>query len=434
MILSRILPICSLATGVALLAPTFVASDQAYYVSTDGKAENSGSSESPWDIASALGGQHSIAPGSTLFLKSGVYRHPDRTWTSPGFAIALEGTAGHPIRIRPVGDGRVTLDGRVEVKPNSRYLRVEDLEITVSETARWNRQVTVGGLKVNGASDLPQGGLNILGGSDSQFVNLVIHDMNSGVGLWRTAQNAEMSGCLIYGIGAIGPDRYHGPGIYTQNESGKKIIRDNVLFGNYSTTIQAYGSSKAPVNGFLIDGNIAFAPIKAGSRQRVLIGGGQPSRDIAVTNNILYETPLQLGFSAPYNEDAVVRNNWIVLAGMSIQKFRKVEQSGNVIISATELDANRPADVFIRPNKYDSRRSHIAVINWSRAPSVKVDLGAALKPGSHYRIVNVLDYYGPAIAEGIYDGQKPLMLTVPNEERTGNGQFCAFVLFRKDAT
>jgi len=272
----------SLAISVALLAPSSVAADHAYYVSTDGKAENSGTAESPWDIASALAGQHPIAPGSTLLLEGGVYRHPDRTWTSPGFAIALEGTAGHPIRIRPVGGVRVTLDGRVEVKPNSRYLRVEDLEITV-------------------------------------------------------------------------------------------------------------------------------------------------------TNNILYETPLQLGYSAPYNEDAVVRDNWIVLAGMSIQKFRKVEQSGNVIISAKELDADRPADVFIRPNKYDSRRFHIAVINWSRAPTVKVDLGAALKPGSHYRIVNVLEYYGPAIAEGTYDGQNLLMLTMPDEDRTDNGQFCAFVLFSNEA-
>jgi len=432
MIFSRILPFWSLAIGVALLVTSIVAADETYYVSTDGKAENSGTAESPWDIISALAGKHSIAPGSTILLEGGVYRHPDRTWTSPGFAIALEGTAGHPIRIRPAGRARVTLDGRVEVKPNSRYLRVEDLEITVSETAQWDRQVTAGGLKINGTSDLPQGGVNILGGADSQFVNLVIHDMNSGVGLWRTAQNAEMSGCLIYGIGSIGPDRYHGTGIYTQNESGKKIVSGNILFDNYSTTIQAYGSSKASVNGFLIDGNIAFAPIKAGDRQRVLVGGGQPSHDITVTNNILYETPLQLGYSADYNEDAVVRDNWIVLAGMSIQKFRKVEQSGNFIISAKELDADRPTDVFIRPNKYDSRRFHIAVINWSRAPTVKVDLGAALEPGSHYRIVNVLQYYGTAIAEGIYDSQNPLMLTMPDEDRTGNGQFCAFVLFSND--
>ncbi len=433
MFFSRIICFCLLAIGVSLLYPSLAAPNQAYYVAPDGKAENSGTVESPWDITSALAGQHPIAPGSTLLLKAGVYRHPDRTWESPGFAIALEGAAGQPIRIRPAGEGRVTLDGRVEVKPNSRFLRVEDLEITVSETARWDRRVTAGGLKIDGTAELPQGGLNILGGSNSQFVNLVIHDMNSGVGLWRTAQNVEMSGCLIYGIGAIGPDRYHGPGIYTQNESGKKTLRDNILFGNYSTTIQAYGSSRAPVNGFVIDGNIAFAPIKAGARQRVLVGGGQPSHDITVIHNILYETPLQLGYSADYNEDAVVRDNWIVLAGMSIQKFRKVEQSGNVILSAKELDANRPADVFIRPNKHDPNRFHIAVINGSRAPTVKVDLGAALKPGARYRIVNVLDYYGPAIAEGIYEGQKPLLLTMPVEERTGKGQFCAFVLFADKA-
>jgi len=65
-----------------LLVPSIIAADETYYVSTDGKAENSGTAESPWDITSALAGKHSIAPGSFILLEGRVYRHPDRTWTA----------------------------------------------------------------------------------------------------------------------------------------------------------------------------------------------------------------------------------------------------------------------------------------------------------------------------------------------------------------
>ena len=321
-----------------------------FYVAVDGQANNAGTADSPWDIESALAGAHTIPPGSTVYLKGGTYRHADRRWESPGFAIALAGTPGQPIHIRPLPGHRVTLDGRVEVKSAARHLRVWELEITVSETATWNRRVTAGGLKVDGPADLPQGGLNILGGADSKFIHLVIHDMNSGIGFWRSAVDAEIHGCLIHGIGSIGPDRYYGPGIYTQNETGTKALTDNILFGNYSTTIQAYGSTRAPVSGFRIEGNIAFAPVKEGNRQRVLIGGGQPSRRIIAADNILYEVPLQLGYNSPYNEDAVVTGNWIVDAGLSINRFKEVTESGNTVIPRGSQHPDRPADIILRPS------------------------------------------------------------------------------------
>jgi hypothetical protein len=153
---------------------------KSFYVAVDGKASHDGTVDSPWDIESALGGGHAIPPGSTVYLKGGTYRHADRRWESPGFAIELAGAPGQPVHIRPVPGQRVTLDGKVEVKPGARHLWVWELEITVSETAGWNRRVTAGGLKADGADDLPQGGLNIVGGADSKFIHLVVHDMNNG--------------------------------------------------------------------------------------------------------------------------------------------------------------------------------------------------------------------------------------------------------------
>lgn len=403
------------------------ASTSCFYVAVDGKAENEGTADSPWDLASAWEGQHAIPPGSTIFLRGGTYRHPDRRWESPGFGISLAGAPGQPIHIRPIPGERVTIDGRIEVKSGGRHLRIWELEITVSETAHWNRRVKAGGVELDGPNTLPQGGLNIIGGADSKFIHLVIHDMYSGVGLWRPAVDAEMHGCLIYGIGAIGPDRYHGPGIYTQNESGTKLLTDNILFENYSTTIQASGSSRAPVRGFRLEGNIALAPIKEGARQRVLIGGGQPSERIAAIDNILYEVPLQLGYDAPYNEDAVVTGNWIVEADLGIHRFKQVEKSGNTILPPGTPRPDRPADIVLRPSRYVPGRGNMAIFNWARQAKVEVDLSPLLEVGQEYSIVSALDFFGEPVVKGRFDGQ-PVAVPMPIEPRTGNGEFCAFVV------
>jgi hypothetical protein len=319
------------------------------------------------------------------------------------------------------------LDGKVEVKSSARHLRVWELEITVSETANWDRRVTAAGTQVEGAVELPQGGLNILGGADSKFIHLVIHNMHNGVGFWRPAIDAEIYGCLIYGIGSIGPDRYHGPGIYTQNEAGTKTLSDNVLFGNYSTTIQAYGSARAEVSGYRIEGNIAFAPVKQGARQRVLIGGGQPSRRIIASNNILYEVPLEIGYTAPYNEDAVVTGNWVVDAGLSINRFKQVTESGNTLIPLGSKRPDRPADIVLRPSLYVPGRANLAIFNWGRKDAVEVDLSKLLAPGQNFSVMSVLDFFGKPIVAGRFDGQ-PVSIPVPREPRTCDGEFCAFII------
>jgi len=411
-------------------APFPLAAGPEYFIAPDGTPDNAGTAAAPWDLASAWSGRQTVAPGSTLRMEAGTYRHPDRTWGGQGYDIALEGTEAEPITICPEEGARVTIDGYVEVKPNSRYLVVRDLELTVSETAAWNRQVTPGGEKPVDPVDLPRGGINIIGGAGSKFINLVIHDTASGVGFWRTAPDAEMHGCLIYNNGTIGPDRYHGPGIYAQNETGEKWLSDNILFGNYSTTIQAYGSENAWVDGFRIIGNIAFAPVKEGGRAQLLIGGGRPSLNMVVSENLLYEVPLQIGYTAPHNEDLIARDNLVVNAGLSINNYRKVEEANNRTLAEGAPRPEGAAEVFLRPNKYDPGRAHLAVFNWRKTPTVEVALAPFLKAGEKFRIVSALDFFGEPVATGTFNG-KPVAVPVSVEERTGQGEFCAYVVFRE---
>ena len=418
----------ALAMLLLLMAGPSRAAD--YFVASDGRAENSGTRQSPWDIESAWQGRQRIEAGSTIYMLEGVYRHPERTWSGGQFEIRLSGEPDAPIHIRPLPGDRVTIDGGVTVANGTRHLWIWELELTVSEAADWDRRVPHAGADPRPARDHPAGGLTIHGGENSKFINLVVHGLSStGVSFWRGAIDAELHGCLIYDNGLIATDRYHGPGIYTQNQTGQKSITDNILWGNYSTTIQAYGSDRAYVNGYRIVGNIAFAPLKAGGRAGILIGGGRPSEAIVASENILYEVPLRVGYTAPHNEDAVVRDNVLLKTDLSITRFRHVDAENNRIVDGSTVAAEMPQESWLRPNQYDPDRANLAVLNGGRAATVDVDLSGFLRPGDAYRIVSALDFYGQPVIEGSYDGGL-LALPVPAVEATAEGEFCAYVVFR----
>jgi len=71
-----------------LLAASRCAAGQ-WYIGPDGKADNAGTQEHPWDIASALDGKQKVAAGDTIYLLEGTYkRRPNEL-----VEIRLVGTA-----------------------------------------------------------------------------------------------------------------------------------------------------------------------------------------------------------------------------------------------------------------------------------------------------------------------------------------------------
>jgi hypothetical protein len=261
---------------------------------------------------------------------------------------------------------------------------------------------------------------------------LVIHDNAQGIGFWRPAIDSEVHGCLVYDNGWIGPDRYHGPGIYGQNQTGTKSVTDNIFFGNYSNAAQFYGSSRAYVDNFHIEGNIAFGPRQEGGRHTFLIGGGRGSRNLAVSDNVLYEVPMQIGYTAKDSQDCLVEGNTIIRRGLTIRGFQEVTKRNNRVWHGETKDPPpQSAAVVLRPSKYDPNRANMAVMNWPKSKQVEVDVSGFLQPGDGFRIQNVLDFFGPSVASGVYHG-KPVAVPMPLEERTGQGEFCAFVIFAID--
>lgn len=76
-----------------------------------------------------------------------------------------------------------------------------------------------------------------------------------------------------------------------------------------------------------------------------------------------------------------------------------------------QLDANSTyidsaptgTKIFLRPNKYDSRRAHIIVYNWNQSPEVSVDVSSILRAGDSYQVRNVQNYFKD-ITTGTYSG------------------------------
>ncbi len=400
-----------IVTAVILLARMVPGAE--WHVAPDGTANGQGTIAAPWDLASACGGGQKIEPGDTIWLHKGTYRAIAKERVgSMGYEVRLAGREDAPIRVRAVPGERVTIDGGLKVQPPSTFLEIRDLEILVSDP-RPAQPVPPDPSYRN--VNRPWGGLNIYSGERCKFLNLVIHDNSQGVSWWVASRNSELYGCLIYDNGWAGTDRGHGHAIYTQNADGVKTVADCIMTGGFGYTLHAYGSKKADVDNYLAEGNIVY---HAGP---FLIGGGKPSHGIRVRDNVLYGSPMLIGYSAPFNEDCAVRDNVVVNADITINKYKTIVKENNLVLAP---GAPRPSGsrVFLRPNRYDPRRAHLAVFNWEHKPEVAVDTGAFLKNGDQYRLLNPCDFYGAPVQAGTADGP---VIRVPM-----NGEFAAFVLVK----
>src|SRR5262245_9154025 len=237
-----------------------------WYVAPGGKPSGAGTKDAPWDIESALAGGQQIGPGDTVWILGGVYKHPKRGTGCMGYEVRLAGLEGKPIHVRGAPGERTMIDGGLAVLEPSNYVWIWDLEIVVSENFKMSRRVEETGSSPK-SYGRPWGGLNIYAGRDCKYIDLIIHDNAQGVSFWSGAIDSELHGCIIYDNGWDAPDRGHGHAVYTQNQTGIKVISDCIMTGGFGYTMHAYGSSRAYVDNYLIEGNICYVG------GRFLVGG-----------------------------------------------------------------------------------------------------------------------------------------------------------------
>jgi hypothetical protein len=407
-----------------------------YYVAPTGSSGGDGSVGRPWDLASALG--RSLRGGDTLWLRGGTYRG--------AFTSTLSGTSTAPVVVRQYPGERATIDGQLVVRGS--YSTFWGFELMSSVTAPGN----VAGLGVFGPG--------------TRIINLVIHDHGgNGIGTWAEGPNTEIYGNLVYNNGRqrVVPNFAHG--IYGQNSSGTKWVRENIVFNQFGYGLHFYAEGGA-LQGIHLEGNVVFqngTPATSRGEPNLELGGANPASGARVVGNLIYKssgegTNAWVGYNeGTQNQDLVLRDNYIVggSPALRLRKWSQVSASGNTFVGTAELvnvlgsrsgfswSSNRhyrtptarawtadnaaytfadwvnragigssdaastsPSGVYVvvQPNRYEPGRGHVTVYNWSGQGSVAADLSQVLTPGQRFEVRNAQDYFGTPAVSGTYSG------------------------------
>lgn len=295
-----------------------------FYVSPFGTPFGDGSKTNPWDLATALAQPAALKPGATVWLREGFYYG--------AFTSSLTGTQTAPITVRAYPGERAVIDGNgYDGNP---------LTVNGAWATYWGFEV------MNSNPDRTKaraGAVNVFG-AHTKFVNMIVHDACEGFGFWTSAVDAELYGNIIYNGGWQGasPDRGHGHGVYTQNDAGTKLVRDNVIFNQYGYGFHAY-TQGGKIDGFTLEGNVIFnngQPTRERYREpNILVGGYVPASRVALRSNYTwqplgtYAVNVQLHYSATNNQDVTVQNNYFAngIWPLDVRDWRQVTFSGNTV-------------------------------------------------------------------------------------------------------
>ena len=389
----------------------------AIYAAPAGSSGGDGSRQRPFDLATALSGGGPLRPGGTVWLRGGIYRVAPIT-------SMLTGAEGQPITVRPVPGEQVVLDGAdvdgAVLTINGAWTVYRDFEITSSETWRSGQQLArAQGVDVHGAH--------------VKVVNLVVHDLATGFGIWSDAVDTEAYGNIVYYNGWMGPDRPHGHGIYTQNKTGVRRLTDNIVFGQFGIGIHAYASDEGFLDDIQLEGNVVASNGLPGSDYSILLGGHRLAKRPVLKSNFTYDNPgagNNVGFASGC-ESADITDNYFAVphGGYAVQLMNCTGVvKGNVltgvsravdgtrIVPQQELAAQYPANhfqiepsgptrTFVRPNRYTPGRAHVIVYNWEHGKEVRVDLApAGVAVGAAYEIRDVRNLPSVPVLSGVYTG------------------------------
>jgi parallel beta-helix repeat protein len=260
------LRVCAAALAVLALAGT--ASAATFYVATNGNDLNNGSSTAPW--ATLQHAVETIAPGDTIFVRSGTYA---------GCRIRNSGTSAAPKTLARDAGATVVINTPGPQNGHSSLIEIE--AGTGSDVTDW----VVDGFEVAGS---PHHGIDLRITNSITIRNCYVHNSapsGTGTGIFLafsshpTIENNESAFNTEHGI-------------YHSNSADYPTIRGNRSHHNNGAGIHmnADYSSKCPCGSTVRDGIISFA---------------------VVENNVLYENGNGGGsaINADGVDDSIFRNN-----------------------------------------------------------------------------------------------------------------------------
>lgn len=377
------------------------------YVAPDGAGTNPGTKELPLALGVALSDVSPARPGDTLWLRGGTYHG--------AFVSALRGHRGAPIRVRGFPGETAVIDTAPSPKPAlsvvGSWTVFQGFEITNSDPKR--RSMETGPWP----SDLHRGGGVFTRGAQNQFINLVIHDMADGLGIWSESQGSMAYGNIVFNNGWAGPDRSHGHGIYTQNEIGTREIAENIVFNQFSHGIHAYGSAAAFLDQIVLRGNVAFNNGLLGTNgpeRDILLGGGRRAVNPVLEENATYG-PAQnnLGYAAGCTDGVVSRNYFVGSTPLLLVACEPVVANNFLLGLLGSLPQSYPDNFYfteppsgvvtlVRPNRYEAGRAHVIVYNWDKRRTIEFDPSRLLEDRDTYEVRDVQYYAGPPVATGLH--------------------------------
>jgi phosphodiesterase/alkaline phosphatase D-like protein len=342
-------------------------SGPAFYAAPNGIPNGDGSINAPWDLQTALSQSTGVPPGATIYLRGGTYRgkfvstlvgsqsSPITVRSYPGEWAKIDGyvttalasaidasqttlslttgsafPAGFDISVADQADSATEEQIRLLSKTGNTYsvwrgingrtalthsagalvvLGGHNLEIVGSDTIYRDFEVTNSDpvrTQNNGdtqAAPHMRGSLDVRG-PRVKLINLVIHDLQEGIGGPTSSYGAEVYGCIIFNNGYVNtnPRQYNGHGLYLQNtdSANSKLVRESITFNNFAVGLKAE-SQNANSIGIHAIGIIAFnngSPSgQVGLRRGdVLMGANNGSADdLIIDQSFAYDPPNTIG-------------------------------------------------------------------------------------------------------------------------------------------
>ncbi|MDX2162191.1 MAG: hypothetical protein SF162_12770 [bacterium] len=370
----------------------------------------------PTDIQAAL---RDAKPGDTVWVEGGVYT--DVKVTLP---------AGVTLRALP--NHRVVFDSTfIDLKAEA---VLWGINVTHRNTTRRSA------LPGSAPTDLPADNGVYMAEKGTRVINCVILN-TTGISLaWFGFGEGEVYGSILGLAGWIGPDREHGPTLYSHNKlGGRRSIRHTVFLPSMRPSLQLYSGGPNHVRDYDIQENVFI-----GGR---LVIGANETTGIKYRGNHSVETWWEMGRYAKTGDIEIMQNHHFGLRGAHFGKLNRVVMRDNLFtgpgyveadtsIQQVEIGGNRyflpnvrnaawqfkiganlhtdttklPApweqgsqfsgseptenQVFVYPNEYEWQRGMVTIWNWERKPAVEVDLSALkLLEGKPYRVHNPQNLY-----------------------------------------
>lgn len=386
------------------------------YAAPDGRPDAPGTREQPLSLDVALSDDGPTRPGDTVWLRGGTYKGV--------FTSTLKGTSEAPITVRQAPGERATIDSSPFAEPALTVLGSWGIywgfELTNSDPQRRSEE------SGPWPTDLRRGHGVFARGPQNSFINLVIHDLASGLDIWTESEQSRVYGNLVYYNGWEGSERAHGHGIYTQNKVGTREIADNIVFGQFSHGIHAYGSNTAYLDDITLRGNAVFNNgmiASTGAEREILLGGGRRAARPVIEDNVTYG-PAQsnVGYIGGCSDAVISRNYFVGVSPLILVRCTPAMRGNTFVGDVGEIAREFPDNDYrkaeaadgtiqrLRVNRYEPDRAHVAIYNWTKQDSVDVDASEFLRPGNHYEVIDAQNYFGGPVASGTYEAGKTLSI------------------------